>query len=134
MPTTFEVELRFWGDDPAIAGLQVSGVGRTWTRGDTVPGSPVMRQKMGGWAIASLATFQADLEDHVASVLAQAEPIWPQLLEAAPGAHVELSIALYMSRGAQPGGRLSRQQLGRLAELGAEVDLDLYPWVRKPSG
>jgi hypothetical protein len=132
MPTSFQVELRFWSDDPKIAELRTSAVGRTWTQGDAVPGSPVMRRKMGGWAIASVAAFYADLEDHIASVLAQSEPIWPQLLAAAPHAHVELSIALYMSRGAQPGGQVLRHQLSRLAELGAEVDLDLYPWIRRP--
>lgn len=130
--TTVQVSLRIWGDAPAIAALRNLGLGEVWAKGDPVPGSPVMLRKEGGWELHSELTQDHELEEQLGSLLRRLHGCWPELVSAATFGGAELSVALFVGRGAQPAVRLNAEQVRALAEIGADLDLDLYNWERTP--
>lgn len=127
--TALEVSLRVWGDAPEVAELAALTVGTAWVRGDRVPGSPVMLRKEGGWEVFSALRSDRSLEDHVTSLLEATASVWPHLVHASKSGYVELSVAIYVSADPQPIARLTRAQLLSLAELGADIDLDIFNWT-----
>lgn len=125
--SSLEVELRIWGDRDEIQVLHSLPVGATWRRGDPVLGSSLMKQKQGGWSLASGVSPKGSLEEHVQAIQALIGPHAQTVANAAHAGEVELSIALYMTD-PPPLVALSSATIVWLASLGSALDIDAYGW------
>jgi hypothetical protein len=92
----------------------------------------VLLQKEGGWSLAAPRSPDVELQEQVEALLSLARPAWRNLLAASALGHAELSVALHVSPGPQPATQLTRGQIMALAELGAELDIDLFDWEPSP--
>ena len=117
-------ELRIWGASAAM--LALTGIGDV-----THAGNRTARRQLAetSWRCRSSRPLTSDLAEHVASILAQLDTFWEQIVNVARSGYCQLSIALYVGEGPQPPWYLTPAQIARLAELGSEVDVDIYPWL-----
>jgi hypothetical protein len=122
-----EVSLIIRGDDQSIADLQRLGIGRAWRVGEPLQSSPRLRHKVGGWEVSSDIDLSDALDGHVGAILDAIGPFWTAAVDASTHGAVTLSIALYVTSGPTlVGSAIAKDQLAKLAELGASIDLDVF--------
>ena len=92
-----------------------------WKKGDKVQGSLITR-KQDGWELESTLPKENSLSEHVKSII---QCVYPNLLTIARDS-VKLSAAVYMYGLDRPSLRIDAEAIRKLAELGAELDIDLY--------
>jgi hypothetical protein len=98
---------------------------RTWNEGDLVTSRSTRRQKSSGWELASGLAKEATPDQHASRLLDRLGPAADSLKRMPVEASV-LSIVLEIHGGDRPPLGLSRENVARLAALGAELDIDLY--------
>ena len=87
------------------------------------------RAEGGRWELHSGLPLSADLEAHVDAVLRRLEPLWPALVGVAQsdsGVRVTLECVVTSFGGARPAISFRSEVVRRLAEVGGEIDVDLY--------
>jgi hypothetical protein len=92
-----------------------------WKKGDKVQGSLITR-KQDGWELESTLPKENSLSEHVKNII---QCVYPNLLTIARDS-VKLSAAVYMYGLDRPSLRIDAEAIRKLAELGAELDIDLY--------
>lgn len=95
---------------------------KKWHGGDTI-GRSSRLYECNGWSIAS--PKKREVEDAVEVLLLLLQPHWNELVEATREQEVELSIVVY-ARSFIPAISIRSDQLHRIVELKASVDVDLY--------
>jgi hypothetical protein len=127
----FLVDLR--DGDPALV-TDATGLAptETWRAGDPFEpnrkgGRP--RRNFSGWVMGSAATDPIYLEPHVRSVLEQLRPGWHALVAICRDYEAALNCVVncHLER-STPSLHLDPDMVRALAELGAQVDFDLYVW------
>jgi len=97
----------------------------TWRKGDqgiTVP----IRKKTNGWELSSGLDKSTDFEKHIDALLAKIRPHKQQFIEMGKVLSPVLSFVVYSYDGARPSMGFSKEAIQELAELNAEIDIDLY--------
>jgi hypothetical protein len=98
---------------------------RTWKHGDLVTSRSTRRQKASGWEVASGLSQHATPHQHASRLLDRLAPAADSLRQMRVEASV-LSIVIEVHGGDRPPIGLSRENVARLAALGAQLDIDLY--------
>jgi hypothetical protein len=98
---------------------------RTWHQGDLVTNRSTVRRETDGWELASGLPKAATAEEHANSLLDRLGSAADALKQIGAEASV-LSIVMEIHGGDRPPLGLSRENIARLASLGAELDIDLY--------
>lgn len=100
---------------------------KTWIIGDFINKKKTMQYEYNGWKVHSKLEKNADLETHIISVLEQLKPAWKSLVKISQSYYTEISCAIYIySDTERPGIHLSKQIIQKIAELNAEIDVDIY--------
>ncbi len=89
------------------------------------------RQELGAWMLRSEGEAdEADegtwLEARVLRVLGRLEPAWREFVELGIRFDAEMSCAVYSYEAQTPAIHLGKEIIGRLSELYAEIDIDVY--------
>jgi hypothetical protein len=125
----FKVDL---GDGDPDSLTRATGVLPTETQRAGDPLSPPLplgrtRVRSSAWIVRSAATDPIFLEPHVESILEHLRPGWDALVNACRWHRVSLNCVLNcMPDQTTPAVHLNPSAVRALAELGAEVDIDLY--------
>lgn len=78
-----------------------------------------------GWMIVSSLGADHSVGDHVLALLDRMKPAWGFLREIANDCYIELAITVVMYSGAEPELGFDAGLLKRLAEINANIDVDL---------
>lgn len=98
---------------------------KIWSEGDRMPPSKIKR-KSNGWSLRSSATPTiADLEAHVRWLLSHLPHGLDALKQDCGNWYAEISVVVDLRDGA-PVLHLPAELLGRLANIGASIDVDMY--------
>jgi hypothetical protein len=116
----------FRGNPSKITDLLKIQPHESWRKGEVIPNSPVKR-KYSCWTIAaSLKRYSYNVEDYVKDIIKKIAPV-KNKIKRIPGANLELEIWIDLyPEASMPGIVLSKSTLRFLADIGAEVDCDLY--------
>jgi hypothetical protein len=120
------VQLNFTGFDrsPSEVTSQVGLVpAKTWEAGAFIERSK-RTYASNGWRVSPDERYE-DVERGVDALLSIITPRWDELRSLSCESRVELSIVLYVYESA-PAVHLRRDQIARLTELNADIDVDLY--------
>jgi hypothetical protein len=99
----------------------------SWRAGELVTKKGSMKHESNGWEVDSHAPRFEDLETHVKSVLEQLKPSWSSLVEISAQCYTEISCTIYIYSEAQvPAIHFDKDIVQQLAELNADIDIDLY--------
>lgn len=98
--------------------------GKVWRAGDFIAGSG-RRYEYGGWRIASGLDDTAGIAEQLAALLGRLEPVRAGLARFMTTEYGEIGCVVYAHESV-PEMHLSRDLLRRTADLGVEVDIDLY--------
>jgi hypothetical protein len=104
-----------------ITGLQPAKI---WHIGDTI-GKGGRKYKENGWKLDSGLERSKSLDDHLAALLAKIEPVLAALSKLDASYYKELACVIE-AYCANPGMHFDRNMITLLAQLGAEIDIDLY--------
>jgi hypothetical protein len=96
----------------------------TWRKGDSIQGSAVKRQD-DGFSIKSTIDVGKPLPEHINNVLQRTGPKLKRA-ERAPDLSIRLAVSMHIYGGDRPPFRIDARTVRELAELGAEIDVDLY--------
>lgn len=100
---------------------------KTWIMGDFINKKKTIKYEYNGWKVHSKLDKEADLESHIISVLAQLKPGWQSLVKISQSYYTEISCAIYLYSDNQlPAIHFNQEILQQIAELNAEIDIDLY--------
>jgi hypothetical protein len=121
--------------DPDAASARLGIVPtKTWRAGDPIDGRTTLRYRHSGWRLQSaLGKSAHHLEDHIETLLAQLQPAWSPLTGLCARYDGEFSCVIRLHPDDQaPAMHFANDVIGRIAELNAEIDIDLYilPRVR----
>ncbi|MGA9380240.1 MAG: DUF4279 domain-containing protein [Phormidium sp.] len=98
----------------------------TWRVGDLITPRGTIRKKHNGWRLNSKLEKSAELEDHVKSVLEQLQVGWLPLVELCSQYYAEIAGVIYYWSGSVPAIHFDKHIMQQVAELNAEIDVDLY--------
>jgi hypothetical protein len=104
----------------AIAGIEAS---KTWRAGDPIERS-VRKYDGNGWRVSALVPVTV-VEEGVAELLDRLRPHWAKLCELSVESRVELGVVIYADS-EMPSIHFRSDQIQRLAELSAKIDVDVY--------
>jgi hypothetical protein len=95
-----------------------------WKKGDRVQRSVITR-KSDGWKIDSTLLRDRPLSEHINEIL---DRVYPNLcfLKQDGVSRILLSAAIYIYSFDRPPLAIDAEAIGKLAELGAGLDIDLY--------
>jgi hypothetical protein len=113
-------------DPEQITGVTGLAPTKTWRVGEPIREGLLLRHKQSGWSIASGLPHSQELEDHVEALLRRLGSGWRALVDLGRRYDAEVDCAVYCYGGVRPAIHLSEEQLHRLAELNAALDIDLY--------
>ncbi len=100
---------------------------KTWRVGDFINKKKTMKYEYNGWKLHSKIEKNADLESHIISVLEQLKSGWESLVKISQSYYTEISCAIYIySDTERPAIHFSKQIIQKIAELNAEIDVDIY--------
>src|SRR5437016_1711412 len=96
-----------------------------WRAGDQI-GKSLLRRKHTGWLLRRGPEFRFDLDQQLRELLDSISPATPKLLELSSRLRldVEISCVAYVDDTA-PSFHLTKDDLGQIRTMGAEVDLDV---------
>jgi Domain of unknown function (DUF4279) len=99
----------------------------TWRVDELINPRGTLRYQYNGWALKSQLDTSAGLEEHMESLLKQLEPQWEIFTELGNCYDIEFSCVIYMEFGDQvPAIHFNKDILQKVANLNAEIDVDLY--------
>ena len=100
---------------------------KTWRLGDPIQ-ETILRHKHDGWSISSDLSDTDDLEDHMRALLKLIYPRRKQLeqLRRQYKLEAEFACAIYTYDGSRPAIHFDSEIVRQVAELGAEIDIDLF--------
>jgi hypothetical protein len=130
MADVLRVELTFTDFDSTPSELtDLTGLtpSKTWIAGDSIERSK-RRYPSNGWRLSSQKIVAA-IEAGVDALFEQIAPNWEALRELSRECNVELSILVKCGEQVPP-MHFRADQIERLAELSAEIDIDLYCLAR----
>jgi hypothetical protein len=107
-----------------LLGIQPDAI---WRLGDALSFASEHKRTDNGWAIVSKISNTVDLDAHVAAILEVIGNAKSHFKNLPQGSTVYLSCGITVNRG--PGGPsivFSPQMVASLAELGAEIGIDIY--------
>lgn len=122
--TNFEVE-----PEVITNSLNVSP-SKTWKKGDLVRPNTNSREKENGWQLKSNPDSSEELENHIQFIIESLRPNWDKLVKLASSCHIELSCVIYIEDEV-PSIHFDRKLIEQLAELKAEIDIDLYDFTEE---
>lgn len=85
-----------------------------------------IRKKHNGWRLNSKLEKSAELEYHIKSVLEQLQVGWLPLVELCSQYYAEIAGVIYYWNGSVPAIHFDKNIMQQVAELNAEIDVDLY--------
>jgi len=97
----------------------------TWSPGDKVRNT-LLVQKEKGWSIDIHLEDAADLHEHVERLLSEVHPFHQDLVHICGDYYAELACIFYLAGDERPEIHFIPQQLSKLADLHAHIDVDLY--------
>lgn len=97
-----------------------------WQVGDPVQPPATLRHQRPGWRLKSNLPREAALESHVDELLARVGGSGTKI--PVQTGEVQLSVAAYCVAGRCPDLVLPPEQVQRLGQLNASVDVDVYCW------
>lgn len=99
----------------------------SWQIGELIDERAALRHKQSGWRVESSLPPSAELGDHVKDVLARLRAGWAPLKGLAAQFGAEISCVLYVTYGGgTPSVNLDKDTVARIADLTADIDIDLY--------
>lgn len=99
----------------------------TWKMGEFINKKKTMRYEYNGWQVHSKPEKTEELENHLISVLEQLKIGWKFLVEISRLYYAEISCAIYIySDTERPTIHFSKQVIQKIAELNADIDVDIY--------
>jgi Domain of unknown function (DUF4279) len=107
-----------------LLGIQPDAI---WRIGDALSFASEHKRTDNGWAIVSKISNTVDLDAHIAAILEVIGNAKSNFKNLPQGSTVYLSCGITVNRG--PGGPsivFSPQMVASLAELGAEIGIDIY--------
>ena len=115
-----------FGDDPAVV-TRLMSIEPTvaWAKGDPHPVLRSARWHYGRWELRSSLPLEESLENHLLDLLPKLESRREAVTEANARFDAALVVATYL-RETNPEYTLSADLLRRIANLGLEMDFDLY--------
>jgi len=96
---------------------------KTWEAGGFIERS-TRRYSSNGWRLSPSENY-ADVEAGIDTLLAAASAHWKELRDLSRESKVELSVVVYVYESAPP-LHIRHDQVARVAELNASIDMDLY--------
>lgn len=101
---------------------------QTWLKDEPVHPKAINKYDHNGWVLVETERGASASLEALVNKLFQAIDLnrVRQLTQADPSVEVELSIVLHLSESA-PSMFLSSQHVKLLADIGAEIDIDIYP-------
>lgn len=129
MPTRIRTEFQLTGEgfDPdkvtTLVGIDPT---KTWRKGDRIP-STILIEKYTGWTISSPEETSIHLDKQIVRLLKPIVLVKDKIIEAynTYGLEAELSCFVFVE-GQTPVIHFDSQIVKLAAELGAEIDVDLY--------
>lgn len=129
MPTRIRTEFQLTGEgfDPdkvtTLVGIDPT---KTWRKGDRIP-STILIEKYTGWTISSPEETSIHLDKQIVRLLKPIVLVKEKIIEAynTYGLEAELSCFVFVE-GQTPVIHFDSQIVKLAAELGAEIDVDLY--------
>ncbi len=98
-----------------------------WRIGDDLSFPSDRKRTDNGWTIESKSSNTVDLDAHVAAILRVIGNAKSHFKHLPPGSTITLSCGITVNQGpGSPSMVFSPQMVAILAELGAEIDIDLY--------
>lgn len=96
---------------------------KTWRVGDAIEQS-TRKYSSNGWRVSAMVPL-IGVEEGVAELLDRARQHWIKLRELSADSRVELSVVIYAD-GQMPSIHFRSDQIEKLAELSAKIDVDVY--------
>jgi hypothetical protein len=130
-PTAPDVKAYLWisdfDEDPdeisRRLGIEPSETNRA---GDAMGQSP-MRRRRNSWRLDSTVDAPYDVEKHALAILDRVAPAQEAVRELAQRCSVELKVVIYANTEQSfPGLSFTRETLRRIADLAADLDIDVY--------
>jgi len=97
----------------------------TWVPGDKVRNTRLVH-KENGWSIDINLADATDLHEHVERLLSEVHPFHQELARLCGDYYAELVCIFYLAGDERPEIHFTPQQLRKLADLNAHIDVDLY--------
>ena len=97
----------------------------TWSPGDKVRNTRLVH-KENGWSIDINLADAADVHEQVERLLGQVHPFHQDLARLCGDYYAELACIFYLAGNDRPEIHFTPQQLGKLVDLNAHIDVDLY--------
>jgi hypothetical protein len=107
-----------------LLGIQPDAI---WRIGDALSFTSKRKRTDNGWAIVSKISNTVDLDAHIAAILEAVGNAKSRFKKLPQGSTVYLSCGITVNRGPSgPSIVFSPQMVASLAELGAEISIDIY--------
>ncbi len=97
----------------------------TWSPGDKVRNTRLVH-KENGWSIDINLADAADVHEQVERLLSEVHPFHQDLARICGDYYAELACIFYLAGNDRPEIHFTPQQLRKLADLNAHIDVDLY--------
>jgi len=104
---------------------------KTWRIGDPIQNT-LLKRKHNGWSVATSREESLDLGKQIRDLLRRLEPTFSSIatLRDRVDLNVEVSCAIYIY-GETPSMHLDRETLSMIERLDAEIDFDLYVYIKE---
>ncbi len=100
---------------------------KIWKTGDLISPRSTLRRKQNGWSLSSNVEDIYYLESHVKSIFEKLRSSWESLVNLCHLYDAEISCVVYVDVGdSVPAIHFDQDTIQKVAELNAEIDVDLY--------
>jgi hypothetical protein len=100
---------------------------KTWLKGDLISEKLAIIRKQNRWELSSGIKLESDFNDHLDTLLAILSPSTDKFKSLPTDYYTELACVLYMhDNESTPSVHFTKEQLTKLADLGLEIDFDIY--------
>ena len=107
---------------------------KAWRVGDAIHPNALVRYQQSGWRLASELPSSSTLEDHVRAVLDRLAPVSVAAMELGNRYDAEVTCVMRIFGADRPPLHLPKDLVKRVAELNADVDIDLYVFLTSGDG
>lgn len=99
----------------------------SWIKGDIIPNrNGLVKRKQSTWELEASTSGTDPVEDQMKVLLKKVDLNFESFREVIGEYKGEISIVMYLYEGSNPGINLDAVTLKKLANLGVEVDIDIY--------
>jgi hypothetical protein len=106
---------------------------KTWTRGDAISHKATIRYKQNGWRLDSPLDKQVPLLHHVQHLIGELRGNWQTVRLFSNQHEAEFSCVVRIYDGARPEVSFDSSTIESIAELSADLDIDLYTFDAEKS-